>query len=537
VSGYLGTAIDITEHKRAETHLTLERSIARTLSETSCFEAAVTPILGLLCEQLGWDVGDLHTVGTEDRTPCWRKLWTSPSLDASALQAGSRARALPEHDGTSWQDGQPNWIADIALDEALARTPEAQQVGLHGMFRMPITVHGEVCAVLRLFCRIVRPKDEAVEELLTAIVAQFGRALEHQRSVALNRDSEALRAAILEAAPDAVISIDHQRRVVTFNAAAEEVFGYRREQVLGRELLGLVVPHRMREHVLALLENHLATGECGLPGRRLVALAMRSDGSELPVEVTMASSRAGPRSLLMIFVRDVTARENAERMAGHYQARLQTLVAERLVTEELERRRLAVELHDGLGRTFSLTRTRLSALRASMGGRFSPSLDEIDGLGEQASATALSLGFELSPPSLDDSGLEPAVHRLVESIESRCGLEIVLDTDALPKPADEQTRMIIFRSIRELLINAARHARAHHVSVLLEREGSRLKASIQDDGVGMQADAAILQGSGLSRIRELLDLVGGSMHIESVPGHGTKVRLCAPLASDALTET
>jgi signal transduction histidine kinase len=97
--------------------------------------------------------------------------------------------------------------------------------------------------------------------------------------------------------------------------------------------------------------------------------------------------------------------------------------------------------------------------------------------------------------------------------------------------------MIIFRSIRELLINAARHARAHHVSVLLEREGSRLKASIEDDGVGMQADAAILQGSGLSRIRELLDLVGGSMHIESVPGHGTKVRLCAPLASDALTGT
>jgi PAS domain S-box-containing protein len=531
MSGTLATAIDITAHERAETHLALQHSIARVLSDTRNLEEAAAPILKSLCERLSWDVGEISIVGTEHGMSRWDTVWAFPSMDISALKERSRTRMLPGCDDAPWQDGQPSWIADIAQEESLASSPEARHVGLHGMLRLPITVHGEVCAVLRLFCRGVRPKDEAVEEFLASIVAQIGQALEFQRSVALNRDSEARQAAIIEASLDAVMTIDREGRVVEFNAAAENVFGYRRADVLGRELSGLVVPARMREQVLAGFADYLATGERALPGKRFIAFAMKSDGSEFPIEVAMAAIRGPGRSLLTIFVCDVTARENAERMVGHSQARLQALMAELLLAEEHERRRLAVDIHDGLSQTIALTRIKLAALRKSMKGGSASSLDEIDDLMNEADMSARSISFELSPPILHDFGLEPAVRWLVENINARYGIEIVLDADAQPKPADEKTRVILFRSIREILVNAAEHARARHVHVWLEREENRLNASIEDDGVGMEPHAVPLSGAGMFSMREVLTHVGGGLHVESVPGKGTRTRLYAPLTS------
>ena len=105
-----------------------------------------------------------------------------------------------------------------------------------------------------------------------------------------------------------------------------------------------------------------------------------------------------------------------------------------------------------------------------MDGKLDESLDEIEELIEQANRAARSISFELSPPVLHDLGLEPAVQWLVENIQARYGIEIVLEDDGQPKPADEKTRVILFRSIRELLINAAKHAGARRVHVRLERE-------------------------------------------------------------------
>ena len=92
--------------------------------------------------------------------------------------------------------------------------------------------------------------------------------------------------------------------------------------------------------------------------------------------------------------------------------------------------------------------------------------------------------------------------------------------------------MLLFRSVRELLINAAKHAGARRVRVRLEREQDRLHAAVEDDGVGMEPGAAAVNGSGLFSIQERLSHLGGSMRIESAPGRGTKIRLCAPLTSN-----
>lgn len=353
---------------------------------------------------------------------------------------------------------------------------------------------------------------------------------DRRRGVEKLRESEARKAAILDASLDAVITIDHQGLVVEFNSAAELLFLYRREHAIGRALVDLIVPPRLRDRALAGLAGYRATGESGLLGKRFTASAMKSGGAEFPVDVAMAPIGIGVPPLLTIYVSDATERKRAEQEVRLYQGRVRTLMADVFLAEERERRRLAVDLHDGLSQTIALTQIKLSALRVALHGRQSKSLDEIGALIGETNRAVRTIGFELSPPILHDLGLLPAVQWLVENIQARYGIEIALEDDGAPEAADEKTRVILFRSLRELLINAAKHSKAHRICVSIVRRQDQLDVSVVDDGVGMQPDLVAAKGSGLLSIHERLSHVGGSMLIASAPGRGTTIRLTALLA-------
>lgn len=348
------------------------------------------------------------------------------------------------------------------------------------------------------------------------------------------RASEARKSALVDAAPDAVIAVDHEGRVVEFNSAAEDIFGYRREQAIGRELALLVVPERLREQALASFARERIYAPVETAGKRIDAFAMRADGTEFPVEVALARLTGGDSPLFGVYVSDATARRHSEQEVKL--ERLRALTADLLLAEEEERRRLAVDLHDGLSQTIALTQIKLSALRRSKGGRLAEALDEISELIDETNRVVRSISFELSPPILHDFGLVPAVEWLVENIEARYDIEILLEDDGQPKPTDKKTRVILFRSLRELLINAAKHSGVRKIRLRLERHGERLQAAVEDDGVGMEPDVEAVRGSGLYSIHERLSHVGGSMEIESAPGHGAKIRLSAPLQRGQLTK-
>lgn len=224
---------------------------------------------------------------------------------------------------------------------------------------------------------------------------------------------------------------------------------------------------------------------------------------------------------------EVSRRDANERRLVAYQERLRSLTAELLLAEERARRELAIDLHDGLTQTIALLKMRVAGLEPGATSVQLAALREIGLLIDQANRAARSLSFELSPPVLHDLGLEPALDWLTENISSRYGLHVVFEHDDQPKPTDEKTRIILFRSIRELLINAAKHAKAQVVALKLERVGNELQASVDDDGVGMELGLEDVKGSGLFSIRERLRHVGGDISIVSEPGRGTCVQLRA----------
>jgi PAS domain S-box-containing protein/diguanylate cyclase (GGDEF)-like protein len=126
------------------------------------------------------------------------------------------------------------------------------------------------------------------------------------------RETESIKRAILESSVDSIVTIDRAGSIVEFNTMAEQTFGIAREQALGVSMVDLIIPPRFRDAHRRGFENFIRTGQGSIIGKRVELAAVRADGSEFPVEITITPIHAGSRQLFAGFVHDITARKNAE---------------------------------------------------------------------------------------------------------------------------------------------------------------------------------------------------------------------------------
>jgi signal transduction histidine kinase len=271
------------------------------------------------------------------------------------------------------------------------------------------------------------------------------------------------------------------------------------------------------------------------PGRtksgQLTALKPDSESAERCKACKRAPNVATQRRWPSRPARVARSWQHPKRQKKFLEERAYFLEQELMRVEEHERRRLSMDLHDGLSQTIALIKLKLGAMRRFREPTLEKAVLEIEELIDEANHSVRSITFELCPRALDDLGLGAALEELVLNIGARYGTEVVLEDDGRLKVMTADTRVILFRSVRELLINACKHARAGHVCIRLSRDGNMIQATVEDDGVGMRLDRTTRSNCGLFDIRERLGHVRGSMHIESTPGCGTKISLSAPAAS------
>jgi two-component system sensor histidine kinase UhpB len=204
--------------------------------------------------------------------------------------------------------------------------------------------------------------------------------------------------------------------------------------------------------------------------------------------------------------------------------------------QEDERRRLARELHDGVGQNLTALGHRLQ----SMAARHAPDAPPADlaqaiALCEAALAETRALSRLLRPQILDDLGLEAALRWLARSSGEAAGITIEVEVGELPPEIDGEIATALFRVAQESLANATRHARAANVIVRLAAHQERLVLLVVDDGAGCVAEEALAsaskgQSTGLAAMRERLRLFGGRFQFDSRPGEGTRVRAEVPIA-------
>ncbi len=200
--------------------------------------------------------------------------------------------------------------------------------------------------------------------------------------------------------------------------------------------------------------------------------------------------------------------------------------------EERERHLIAADLHDFVGQNLAVLLLKLAVLRKKLS---SPEvIGEIDKIREIIGKTiqyTRSLTVELSPPILSEIGFEAAVKSLAEEIQKTHGIRVTIAGDGQLKQAADETRYLLFRIVRELLMNIVKHAQATCAKIYLAKDEDILHISVEDDGIGFDAKKGAGKdcGFGLFAIRERLKRLGGHFEIDSGSGSGTKVILAVPL--------
>ena len=331
------------------------------------------------------------------------------------------------------------------------------------------------------------------------------------------------------------LAIFQDGRVVFANQAMANITGYTVQEMLAMspdQVQAFVHPddrhtvwtrHRDRLNGITAPERYELRG-------------IRKDGSVCWLEIHASRIEYQARPAIQAAYVDVTGRRQVEDRLLAYQGRLKSLASQLTLAEERERRRVATELHDRISQTLAICKLELDALRHGVNSRDAAAvLKTVSDSLSQAMGEVRSLTFDLSFPILHELGFEAAVGAwLVGRIREKFAIETELEDDRQPKPLDDDVRVLLFRDVRELLINVVKHAQAKKVRVSIRRLGSLIQVSVQDDGVGFEpaevaAKAAPDGGFGLFSIRESLEQLGGRLTVDSNPGHGTTVTLTAPL--------
>jgi PAS domain S-box-containing protein len=335
------------------------------------------------------------------------------------------------------------------------------------------------------------------------------------------------------------IFIHQDEKYVFVNDRFAEIHGYKAEELLGKEFWTLVHPDEKK--VVARIRSKRPKGK--KVAQRYEVRRLKKDGQTIWCEIMISHIEYMGKPAIMGNIINITERKQAEQKLLEYQSQLKSLASELSLTEEHERRRIATELHAAIGQSLVISKLQLDTLRATaLSGELGKTLEEVCRLLDETIQSTRSLTFDLSSPILHELGFETAVAEwLTERIQKKHGIATEFEDDEQPKPLNDDIRALLFRDVRELLVNVVKHAQAEKIKVSIRKVGSQIHVSVEDDGVGFDPAEVVLMsvrrgGFGLFSIRERLEQLDGHLEIESEPGQGTKVALMAPLKEQKLKD-
>jgi PAS domain S-box-containing protein len=335
----------------------------------------------------------------------------------------------------------------------------------------------------------------------------------------------------LDKAPTLAAMANRSGAVYFLNPAGRALIGLSEEEALsGLTLIGCQAPGvRARiaeEAVQAAERDGLWSGESVLSSR---------DGREIAIEMTLIAQRdkAGELQGFCLLGRDMSDWVRTEEALRWNQKEVWRLSAQHLSIQENERRRIAADLHDGLGQTLSLVKLSIEeaarSARACAADKAAAILDRLAPTVQSALAELRRMSMNLRPSALDELGILATLAWYLREIEAACpGIRLERDISVKESDVPEMLKISIFRIVQEATSNALKHAGAERLKVSLANERDSLELLIEDTGSGF--DAAMLaghrgfdRGLGMQSMKERAGLSGASFEIKSAPGEGTSI--------------
>ena len=382
-----------------------------------------------------------------------------------------------------------------------------------------------VAAGVGLNLRLASPLIQRIEQRVAERTAELSEANQSlKKEITERQQTEAALRRMSKVFMEATVPIsiqDLSGQIIDINPEVERTYGWSRGELLGQPIDKIVPPeHLQRQHELA------ARCKRGEKIRNVESWRRAKSGEVIPVLLTLSllTDENGRSAGIATIAKDLSEQKRLEEQ-------LRAAVSEATLAEERERRKLAVDLHDGVGQLLALASMKLGALRTSVEiYGLDPEVRELEQIVIEVQRRARSLVFQLSPPTLHDVGLVAAAHSLAEDMQARFGLHVTLEEGGERQKLDEITRITLFRTLSELLVNVAKHGETEDADVRFAWQDRHVEIIIEDSGVGFDAGAPT-SGYGLFSIRERLARLGGDAEIESSPGQGTRIVLTAPIAA------
>ncbi|MGD8854458.1 MAG: PAS domain S-box protein [Gammaproteobacteria bacterium] len=334
---------------------------------------------------------------------------------------------------------------------------------------------------------------------------------------ALREREERLRV-ILDTAPDAIITIRSEGMIQAFNQAAEAIFGYSADEVIGRNVT-LLMPSPYREAHDGYLARYLKTRKSAIFGKRREVQGRRKDGNTFPMELTV--SEVDREGLFVGIARDISDRRALER--------------EVIQASTSEQERIGQELHDGLGQRLTGLAMMAGSLKQGLIKAQQPQAAAAGEIVIQLRAAireTRAIAHGLVPVPLTEDGFAEALRNLAKETQVATGIRcrFTMRSRGGVEVADRAVAMQLYRIAQEMIHNAVRHAQASHVTLAVNWKNGRIELSVSDDGKGFQPDSGEKEGYGLRIMRYRAALIGCELTIESAPGKGTVARCVVPLA-------
>jgi PAS domain S-box-containing protein len=330
--------------------------------------------------------------------------------------------------------------------------------------------------------------------------------------------------------PLTCLLLDADGNITDVNAYGLELLGYSSAEYAGKTLPSLV--HDADAYAVKALLRVATTG-----GRKSTAEEIRiaaKDGRVLWFRCT-AQALSTPRMRVLVVCEEISRRKKADELSALYQGDLESLAVTSVLAEERERRRIASGLHDQVGHLLALANMRAAELSAAAeSAENRQTAVEISRYLDETIKVTRALIFDLSSPILYELGLEAALESLVERVQEQTGLQTSFESDLHTLSVPEQTAIMIYRMVDELVFNVVKHASAHNVRLSVFRVENYLHIRVEDDGVGLPlapADGKPKPSGrfGLFSIRTQTAQLGGHFDINSVATGGVRAELCVPV--------